>query len=335
MIDDTIFESFLDETNQANGWLPNRAERGRSRLAWRKTVREPEFSTEIEEFADRMREARDPAEIQIELLRLAMRTTRATRAELVLDGAPRRVLGRAEDPQPRTNIPACESISLVLRFGGRDLGELRLILASGHVCSEAVGRRLSTACTMAVSADRALRAERAAGYLPICGTIAEMPGPSFLPIYLQQAIQFARRRRESLSILCIHLDRAEMLGKLFGPKTVEEALRRVARVIVGALRSSDLVIQRDDQHLVAVLPDAPAHAALGVAETIGRAIRKSCQPVPEMPGLSVSIGLASYPDHAEHPDSLLAAAADALQQAQALGHQKVKTSTPPKEPSAA
>ena len=103
-------------------------------------------------------------------------------------------------------------------------------------------------------------------------------------------------------------------------------MQRVARAVAATLREGDLVARASADRLAAVLPLAAAADALAVAEAVRRAIGEAglagAVPVP----LTASIGVAGFPDDADGPEGLIAAAEEALGHARSQGRNRVARS---------
>ena len=73
-------------------------------------------------------------------------------------------------------------------------------------------------------------------------------------------------------------------------------LREVGLRIAGAIRSSDVVARLDDDRIIAVLPRASLHDAWRIADNVCHAI-EHCHPLsPELPLLTVSVGVCRIPE---------------------------------------
>jgi two-component system cell cycle response regulator len=102
-------------------------------------------------------------------------------------------------------------------------------------------------------------------------------------------------------------------------------LAEFARRVRGEIREVDLAFRQGGEEFVVLLPETDARGAAIVAERLGAAIRDSAIPVETHAGVpvpvrvTVSIGIAVYPDHATSGQQVLDAADDALYAAKAAG----------------
>ena len=108
---------------------------------------------------------------------------------------------------------------------------------------------------------------------------------TFLNAVLPFAFNQAKRHRESLSLLCVAIDRLNSVQDLLGSAEVERLVQHVGQTVGTLIRQSDIVARLDDNRIVAVLPRAPRGGALHVADSICRAVSRSARPDATRPEL--------------------------------------------------
>ena len=123
-------------------------------------------------------------------------------------------------------------------------------------------------------------------------------------------LQEAKDSGQPLSCLMIDSDCLKSVNDQFGHALGDEFLRELASVIRGEVRSGDLVVRYAGDEFIALLTGAGSEAARQVAERIRVAAQHMNIGI-DFP-LAVSIGIATYPDHADDLDKLLRAADQAL-----------------------
>jgi diguanylate cyclase (GGDEF)-like protein len=151
---------------------------------------------------------------------------------------------------------------------------------------------------------------------PVCSSLRDA---TFLSAIFPFALSQAQRYRESLSVLCVGVDRIGGVRELLGQEVVNRLLERVGQIVASTIRSSDIVARLDDDRIVALLVRSPGYSALHVGQTICRKVAETETIIPELPSATISIGVAAYPSHACNCYALFDAADDALVQAQAQG----------------
>lgn len=121
----------------------------------------------------------------------------------------------------------------------------------------------------------------------------------------------AQRRKDRIVFMLCDLDGFKRINDTMGHQAGDNALKLVIKCIESSIRGSDLLFRwGGDEFLVALLPDASREGALIVAdrirEKVGRAGKK------RYPGLDVSIGIATYPEHGTERDELIRVADRAM-----------------------
>jgi diguanylate cyclase (GGDEF)-like protein len=94
------------------------------------------------------------------------------------------------------------------------------------------------------------------------------------------------------------------------------------------MRESDIVARDGGDEFVVLLPDTPHAGAAGVAERIRKAVESS--PISahgQTVNATVSIGIASYPEHSSNLDSVLEKADRAMYAGKTSGKNRVTVAT--------
>lgn len=312
------------------GWLDREARAKRGHRLWSFGRR----NIAIHAFACRVRDATPQADWPNVLVAQAGQLARARQVELLLDDAPGRnlrvvarwpenpgaaVAGAPSLPLGNIRDVPDRMLAVPLRFAGRTRGVLRLDVGSRRRSRRTL-QCLETLATLAAAAAVASDDDPsdAATRDPATGVHNE----PFLDAYLTHALALAQRRGEPLTLLCLGIEGLEVARQRNGSPLADAALRQLARAVVGTLRASDVVARVDSgdaSHLVAVLPAAPAVAAPRVALALRRSIAEAGATSGLAPPLTVAIGAATYPDGAETPAGLRAAAFNAWARARAAG----------------
>ena len=142
---------------------------------------------------------------------------------------------------------------------------------------------------------------------------------------LQIALAQAKRSDRSLSIIKLDIDYFRKLNDTHGHFLGDQILRQVSQLLRQNIRSGDIPCRYGGDEFVLILPECSLELAHERAELI-RGITNVIQirageDQAEM--VSISVGVASYPDHAQTPETLLQAADIALQKAKQSGRNVV------------
>lgn len=145
---------------------------------------------------------------------------------------------------------------------------------------------------------------------------------------LNDEVRRALRHPSAFSVLMIDIDYFKKVNDTYGHLVGDEVIQLVATVLKKQLRQGlDLPARYGGEEMVVLLPETAAQDALVVAERVRRAIASlEIEPLAatrSMPHITVSIGVASYPDHGHDTRSLLEAADQSLYQAKTHGRNRV------------
>lgn len=135
----------------------------------------------------------------------------------------------------------------------------------------------------------------------------------------------ARRRTAPLSALMMDLDDFRRVNDTIGHSAGDAVLKAVGQLLSKNVRREDAACRYGGDEFVLILPDMTAETAQRRAEALRtqlREMRVSAHGKAVGP-ITASLGVASYPGNADNTQSLLAAAEQALQRAQALGRDRV------------
>jgi diguanylate cyclase (GGDEF)-like protein len=143
--------------------------------------------------------------------------------------------------------------------------------------------------------------------------------------YFEREIQRARRRERPLTVLLIDIDHFKRYNDTFGHASGDAALRFVADVLVSSVRSDDLACRYGGEEFVVLFPECPLAQAAVRAEEIRNRFKELYLERPgELPGpVTVSIGIAAFPETTEQAELLLKCADDALYEAKRGGRDRI------------
>jgi diguanylate cyclase (GGDEF)-like protein len=130
------------------------------------------------------------------------------------------------------------------------------------------------------------------------------------------------RAESPVSVLLIDLDHFKRLNDTYGHAAGDTALAHVAEVLRGQARQSDVLARVGGEEFALLLAGCPLGAAVSRADGIRKAVEETsaqwATPV------TISVGVAALPDHAESGEVLMAAADAALYAAKDAGRNTVR-----------
>lgn len=142
---------------------------------------------------------------------------------------------------------------------------------------------------------------------------------------LDEEIVRAGRYERPVAVLWIDLDHFKTVNDEHGHASGDEVLRRISTLLQESVRAMDIVGRYGGEEFVLVLPEHNARQAWDTAERLRELV--ASQPVRLSNAvtirLSVSIGIAIYPEHGQTADSLCDWADKAMYEAKRSGRNQV------------
>lgn len=139
--------------------------------------------------------------------------------------------------------------------------------------------------------------------------------------------EFARAERNQvkLSVLMLDIDHFKNLNDTYGHSFGDQALKLVSTAMKDLTRQTDIVCRYGGEEFLIAFPDCNTQHAIDKAIKIQHAVKelKLSYNNIEAPSITISIGLATYPDHAKDEAGILRLADKALYQAKQTGRDKV------------
>ncbi len=132
----------------------------------------------------------------------------------------------------------------------------------------------------------------------------------------------ARRYRRNLTVLMIDIDFFKLYNDTLGHLAGDHALRQVAQVLEASLRRADILCRYGGEEFVVILPEIDGNHGQIVGEKLRRAVlAASFDGEEKIPGkhVTISVGIAAFPDHGETAEAILQKADQALYAAKARG----------------
>ncbi|HWF58176.1 MAG TPA: sensor domain-containing diguanylate cyclase [Candidatus Dormibacteraeota bacterium] len=136
---------------------------------------------------------------------------------------------------------------------------------------------------------------------------------------LDQEVARARRRNTSLGVVFCDLDRFKAVNDTFGHSAGDRVLTILAQVFHDSLRREDSAARYGGDEFVCVLPGADQQEAATVGLRISTSFEIRVRDDPELcgAGVTISCGVAMFPDNADSVDGLLQHADAAMRRVKA------------------
>jgi len=125
---------------------------------------------------------------------------------------------------------------------------------------------------------------------------------------IEAELDRSRRTQRPFSIVLLDMDGLKTINDQYGHLTGSRALVRIGKILRNHSRAIDTAARYGGDEFAVVLPEASPD----IASRVVSRIRERLSAEPEHPALSVSAGVAAYPDDGDTPEKLLGAADRAL-----------------------
>ena len=242
---------------------------------------------------------------------------------LVSDGGPMPV--EPVEPMAQT------AVSVPLVRGDRTIGVIALY---GRTTLEPFGQEdaetLSSFAGQASVAIENVLLHQETRQLSITDGLTGVWNRRYLEMTLRKEIERAQRFGRPLSVLMLDIDRFKRVNDRHGHQRGDEVLIEVTRRALGEIRSNiDVVGRYGGEEFVILLPETPAGGAKVVAEKIRAAMKDqpfvgaSTEPIT----VTVSVGVATYPEDGSTSEELMRRADTALYRAKSAGRDRVVTTS--------
>ena len=237
---------------------------------------------------------------------------------------PDRGIGSSQDLPASLEIDGRSALALALRLDGRLIGAI-WIFADGQSFDEAERRAADLVVSQAqlamVNAERFLRAREKA----FIDDVTDLYNARYLFSALDREVTRAGRSQSEVSVLFLDLDRFKLVNDRFGHLVGSRVLRELGQLFHRSVRSIDVVGRYGGDEFTIVLVDTAHESALQVAERIRVMVEET--PFGTVSGiklsLTVSIGVATLPQHGGDRERLLDLSDKAMYLGKSLGRNRV------------
>ncbi len=138
-------------------------------------------------------------------------------------------------------------------------------------------------------------------------------------------VQNANEKSERLSLFVLDIDYFKKVNDTYGHAAGDLVLKELGTLLTKTTRSFDIVSRNGGEEFTVILPDCPAIQAAEIAEKIRVAVETHLFPINEHETIhiTVSIGVASFPERTHDTELLITHADEYLYNAKRLGRNRV------------
>jgi diguanylate cyclase (GGDEF)-like protein/PAS domain S-box-containing protein len=157
---------------------------------------------------------------------------------------------------------------------------------------------------------------------------------------LERELLRAARKHLPLGIIMLDMDDLKRFNDTWGHAAGDTALRQLGRLLLNQVRGEDIACRYGGDEFILILPDASYQVTAARAEQIAKLTRSSYLQLEgqNLSAVTLSIGVAVFPENGETSTALLRAADAALYQAKSMGRNRVcmaePNGNPPEKPAA-
>jgi diguanylate cyclase (GGDEF)-like protein len=147
---------------------------------------------------------------------------------------------------------------------------------------------------------------------------------------LSEEIVRAQRYKHAVSLLMLDIDHFKRVNDTHGHQAGDIILRGLSDLLGNQARAIDRVCRYGGEEITVILPETDATAAMNIAERLRAAVERQPFDIDsgKTVGITVSIGVATYPQQVDVLEKLVKAADTALYAAKQGGRNRVERYQP-------
>ncbi len=143
---------------------------------------------------------------------------------------------------------------------------------------------------------------------------------------LAQSLQVAKLQKAKLSLVLFDVDDFKSYNDQLGHQQGDRALVAISRISKAALRRNDYIARYGGEEFAVILPGSPKEEAIQLAEKLRKQIEKQTAGIfssETIKQVTISVGVATYPEDAEEREKLIYCADAALYEAKRIGKNRI------------
>lgn len=203
------------------------------------------------------------------------------------------------------------------------LGVLAAVYPEGVQLEESSRKIISSLAIQAASALKNVSTSDLQRLLSLTDPMTGLSNFRYLSSYIDREMKKSRRYEHNLTLAILDLDDFKKVNDEYGHPVGDTLLKAVGETLLGSIRSVDMVARYGGEEFAAVFPETGKAAVMGVLEKLRREVAAMTMPGFPKIRMTVSIGVASFPEDAHDKNSLLIRADQALYVSKAEGKNRV------------
>jgi len=167
--------------------------------------------------------------------------------------------------------------------------------------------------------------EKRISHMAMHDALTSLPNRTYLDQRISEAIEHSNISESGFALLFIDLDNFKQFNDLRGHKSGDQLLIDVSRILRASLRETDVLARWGGDEFVVLLPFShDAEIARSVAGELMRKLQLNLEEIYSDTFVTLSIGIAVYPDDADSGEALLVQADKALFYAKSQGRNNIQ-----------
>lgn len=227
-----------------------------------------------------------------------------------------------------TTAPA-EYVCIPMQSQDRILGLLYLVAGADAEQNAAQQRFGHTVAEQLALALNKLEMQERLRELSIRDPLTQLFNRRYLEETLEREVSRAQRGQRALSVIMLDIDHFKHFNDTHSHSAGDTLLRALGHFLANNVRCEDIACRYGGEEFTLILPDASLAQAMARAA----AMRAAAQTLDiehqgqSLGRITLSLGIAAYPEHGDRAELLLRAADAALYRAKAAGRNRVETAT--------
>jgi diguanylate cyclase (GGDEF)-like protein len=193
------------------------------------------------------------------------------------------------------------------------------------VFSPTDARQLSLLAAWAAMALENLRLSESVEKLAVTDDLTQVYNYRFLKLALKRELKRSARFGQELGLVMLDVDNLKGYNDRNGHLRGSYLLREMAALLARQVRSFDLIAKYGGDEFTLILPQTGIEGSVAVAERMRRAVEEHAFPLEDAGVITISLGVAIFPQDAEDGQTLIRTADQALYVAKRQGRNRVLT----------
>jgi diguanylate cyclase (GGDEF)-like protein len=143
---------------------------------------------------------------------------------------------------------------------------------------------------------------------------------------LDREFHRAERRQHPISIIMADIDHFKLFNDTYGHDAGDVLLKLLSAILQKSVRKEDIICRFGGEEFVLIMPDMPLDVAIGRASALREMLKDARFDYEgqDLGAVTISLGVAVFPDHGKTPQKVLKSADDALYRAKNNGRDRVE-----------